>query len=566
MNSGTPSARWASQPAGQVGIQHRQADGALQQGPCGFVAQAAQHPFGHLEGRPAAKCQQQQHPLLRRAVDQALHQGPGGRVDPVHVFDQQAHRRLLVQALRDVRQQVHGALAQALGRDRRGQRRQQLGRQRQQAAQQRDRGVGLRATGHLQLSQRGDLGFEAIAFVDLQPAAQQLDHRLEGAAGMLGRAAACQRAVAGGGQAAAELAHQARLADAGLTAQQQHLAPAGHRRLPVLLQARQLGLAAGEGAQVGPGVEALGALHELLLAQPVDRPAVLEALEGRQPAGQAEAEAVTGDLARGLAHQHLARAGLLLKPGCMVHRRAHRLRLADHHPAGGYADAHLQAQVGQATAQRQRGAQGLGCGILAGRGIAEVAHQAVIALRVVGQAAKALRHLGHPAVVMGQALAVLLVAQGVHQAGGADQVAGQDGDLAQVIDRRRRAPAGRRRRGHRRAGMQRRHLAVAIEPGVGAGQLAGAGLGAGALRRNAEGSATGQGLVEHGQGGGRRAGQRDAAQAGPAGLDHQASQVGARQPFDQQQPGRQRLAGQAGHQLGGRVDRACRGFCASAAW
>ena len=326
----------------------------------------------------------------------------------------------------------------------------------------------------------------------------------------------------------------------------------------MLLQQRQLGLAAGEGAQMGPGVEALGALRGLLLAQPVDRPAVLEALERRQPAGQAEAEAVAGDLARGLGHQHLARAGLLLQPRRMVHRRAHRLGLADHHPAGGHADAHLQPLVGQAAAQRQRGAQGLGGGILAGRRVAEVAHEAVIALRVVGQAAKALGHLGHPAVVVGQALAVLLVAQIVHQAGGADQVAGQDGDLAQVVGRRRRAATGRRRR-HGRAGVQRRHLAVAVEPGVGAGQVAAAGLGAGALRGKAEGGAAGQGLVEHGQGLGRRAGQGHAAQAGPAGLHHQAGQVGPRQPLGQQQPGRQRQAGQAHHQPGRRVDGAGRG-------
>ena len=216
------------QPAGQVGVQHGQADGALQQGPGGLISQAAQHQLGQLEGRPAgglgsavAQRQQQQQVLLGRAVDQALHQRAGGRVDPVHVFDQQAHRRLLVQALRDVHQQVHGALAQALGGDGPGQRRQALGRQRQQAAQQRDRGIGLGAAGHLQLAQRAELGLEGVAFVDPQPAAQQLDHRLEGAAGMLGRAAAFQRAVAGGGQAAAELAHQARLADAGVAAQQQ---------------------------------------------------------------------------------------------------------------------------------------------------------------------------------------------------------------------------------------------------------------------------------------------------------------------------------------------------------
>ena len=165
----------------------------------------------------------------------------------------------------------------------------------------------------------------------------------------------------------------------------------------------------------------------------------------------------------------------------MVHRRAHRLGLADHHPAGGHADAHLQAQVGQAAAQRQRGAQGLGGGVLAGCGVAEVAHEAVVALRVVGQAAEALGQLGHAAVVVGQALAVFLVAQKLHQAGRADQVAGQDGDLAQVVGRRRRAAAGRRRCDGR-AGVQWRHLAVAVEPGVGAGQVAAAGLGAGALR------------------------------------------------------------------------------------
>ncbi len=214
----------------------------------------------------------------------------------------------------------------------------------QQRAQQGQRLLGLGAGGDLQGPQPRQLQPRRVAFMHPQLAAQQVDQRLEGAAAVFGRAAAFQGAKATAGQGLAQLAHQAALADAGLAVQQQGLALARHRALPVLQHLGQLGVAADEGGEVGAVIKALGAQHRPLFDGAPHRARVVEALEARRGLDQRKVEALTGNAAGGGPHVHrTGRRGLLQARG-VVHRRAHRLAVADDHPPGGHADAQLQAQ------------------------------------------------------------------------------------------------------------------------------------------------------------------------------------------------------------------------------
>ena len=320
----------------------------------------------------------------------------------------------------------------------------------------------------------------------------------------------------------------------------------------MLLQARQLGLAADEGREVLAGIKALGALRRHLFVQPVHRLARVKALELRDSGLQAEGKALTGNQPRGLGHQHTIGPGMLLQPRRMVHGGAHRLGVADHHPAGGNADAHLQAQIAKLAGQAQPGAQRLRGGVLAGHGVAEVAHKAVVALRVVGQAAVGLGGVGHAAVVVGQALAVLLIAQAVHQVGGADQIDRQDGDLAQVVGQRG-GTRGQARGGGRHTGtrLHRGVLAIAIQPGGGGAAQAGPGGGAGALGGDGKRRTLGQCVVERGGGRWRRGIEHQGTEAGAAGgghpidhpIGHRIGHAARARALDHQQA---RAAGQVG--------------------
>ena len=109
------------QPFGQRGVVQHAAAGTAQQVLRGLGAQAAQAQHRHAEAAlhgvvgAAAQRQQQQHPLAARAGDQPVHQFAGGRVGPLHVFQDQAHRRLVGQHGAHLGQQVHRQLAAALG-------------------------------------------------------------------------------------------------------------------------------------------------------------------------------------------------------------------------------------------------------------------------------------------------------------------------------------------------------------------------------------------------------------------------------------------------------------------
>ena len=262
---------------------------------------------------------------------------------------------------------------------------------------------------------------------------------------MLGRTAALQRAVALRRQRPAKLTHQPRFADAGLTVQQQGLAAAGHRALPALQQLRQLVVAADKGRQIAALVEAFGTQRGPLVQHAKHRAAVLEALEQQGRLEGLEGKALAGDAPGGRTGQHAARHGGRLQPCRVVHRRAHRLAVADHHPTGGHADAHLQPEIDKGLAQCQRSAQRQGNRVFAGQRMAEIAHQAVVALWVIGQPGMGAGNAGHAQVVLAEPLAVLLVAKPVHLAGGVNQIAAEDADLAHIVGRR----CGQR--GHRAA-------------------------------------------------------------------------------------------------------------------
>ena len=185
----------------------------------------------------------------------------------------------------------------------------------------------------------------------------------------------------------------------------------------MLQHLRQLGLAAGKRREIAAVVKALGAQHRPLFDRPPHCTSIVKAFETCCRVDQFKVKALTGNAPRGSTHVHRTGRCSLLQPRCMVHGRAHRLAVADHHAAGGNADAQLQAQVVHGGGQGEAGAHGHGGGVFTGHGVAEIAHEAVVTLRVVGQAGMGTRHLRHFLVVVGQALAVFLIAQGVHQPG-----------------------------------------------------------------------------------------------------------------------------------------------------
>ena len=284
------------------------------------------------------------------------------------------------------------------------------------------------------------------------------------------------------GEAVAQGLADARLADAGLARQQHHLPFAVARQAPAFEQQRHLAGAADEFDQPALVLRLEAARHAALAAHAPRLDRRDKALQ-LECSGRLELERRTHQAAR-LGRQHdLARRGMGLQArrevgrfaaGRLLRGRRAGADLADHHEAGGDADARLQVDAALRLGRP-------GGSIKCRHGLEHVQRRVHRALRVVlvrariaevDQAAIAeqLRHMavvrrhrgGHRVVIASdQALQIFRV-EPAGQQGRADQVAEHHGELAPLgFARRPRRRAACRAVRRQRRDRQQQPLAVA---------------------------------------------------------------------------------------------------------
>ena len=265
-----------------------------------------------------------------------------------------------------------------------------------------------------------------------QLAAQRLDQRLERTVGMIGGTATLEHFVAGGYELVLEFAHQARLADAGVADDAQQAQGAGLRRREVFLQRLQFAPAADKRRHARRGQRGVGGIGRGRLRDAECAVASLGLIEALQPPHLLQrlpAEAVSDDAPRRLADHQRSRCGDRLQPCRQVDGGADRLAVTDDHLAGADADADAEPEREHCVDDLQAGTHRLHRRVLARDRKTEVAHRAVVALRVIGGAAAHLEDTRAAPVVLGEQVAVALGTEGGQQAGRLDEVERHDRDL-----------------------------------------------------------------------------------------------------------------------------------------
>ena len=225
--------------------------------------------------------------------------------------------------------------------------------------------------------------------------------------------------------------NQLGLADPGLAAQVQPACLSARRTVKLGLQRGQFFGAADQRsvAVVRPLAPAhLGAC--LLDAE--DRCLAVKALEHLVVGKWRETKMRARQLGGGTADQDFTRRGHVLKARRQMHREPDQVHVGHRHLARGHANADLNAHAPGLGHQVQRGKQRATHCVLARLLGAEVAHDAVVALGRVGEAAPLLDDGAKAPVVFVQRQAVAFQAQSLHQRGRADHVVGQRGHLAEA--------------------------------------------------------------------------------------------------------------------------------------
>ncbi len=286
---------------------------------------------------------------------------------------------------------------------------------------------------------------------DVEPAAQGFRQRQVGTGAGIRAATAFEHLHARVGELVAKLSHEARLADARVRADDGHLALALERLPPAQLQAFELLQSIHHRSQPGHLFEAMArdivapAQHEMEILRVVD------ALQLGAMVQHLELEGVLDEPTRRVRGQHRSRRRRLLEPRGKVDRQSHRLVALDDDQAGREADPHRDAQFGHRVDDHQARLDRAHRGIFECRGVSEIAHDAVVALRVVRLAALPTHDVGATRMQAFQHVGIGLVAQLRQQRGRAHDVERQARDLAA----RRRCP-----RAHEP------HSRIAIEPRV----------------------------------------------------------------------------------------------------
>ena len=423
------------------------------------------------------------------ALDGEREQLERGRVAPLRVLEhhqQRAAAREDREPLEQRRQHLR-ALALRIGRD--------LGAvtQTEQIGHGGDVGAGAQ-----ELLELAALDRRRVVAVEAGGMRQLRHDRLQRAALMMRQAEIAHAGRVLGFDLFEQRRDQPRLADAGLARQQHDAAVIVFGLRPAARQQIELLAAADQRHLVGCAQLLEAALHALLAQHPPggDRP--VEALE-RARIDRLVFEQVAGEPPRaGRDQDRVGRGGRLQARG-QVRRLADDvafLRLAaadqfaDHHQAGGDADAHLMAALADLERadrldHRQRGTHRVaGVGLVRFR-IAEIDQHAVA--HVFGdKAVEAGDHAGRAFVVGGDDVAQVFRIDAGRQRGRADQVAEHDGELAALgagTGARRGRGCRRRRCGSR--GCGRADFAAALRTETGTGRvLVPAGRAGNGLRRS----------------------------------------------------------------------------------
>ncbi|MDQ6680119.1 MAG: hypothetical protein M3Y67_04040, partial [Pseudomonadota bacterium] len=122
-----------------------------------------------------------------------------------------------------------------------------------------------------------------------------------------------------------------------------------------------------------------------------------------------------------------------MKAGRKMNRNPHRLARRNRDLAGGDTDAHCHFQIFYGRDDFEARAQALSGGVFTSDRKAEVAHDAVVTLRVVGNAAMARDDFSAAGVVSRQQVAVLFGAQAAQVPGRIHEVVGHHRDLADAV-------------------------------------------------------------------------------------------------------------------------------------
>ena len=319
---------------------------------------------------------------------------------------------------------------------------------------------------HHRHADRLEIGFEPIELLirrvgggESGDAGELVGDRIERGIGVIGRALEGQHVMRLGADVVPDRLDQARLADAGLAAQGDHLAFTVERALPAIGEHRHFGIAADQGADLAGVRRRETPFRRADADHARDRYRLDDALE-RMFAKLADFESPAENAPRRRRDGDLIGSGEPLDAGGDIGRLADRqfgnrgiarAGLADHHRAGGDADADLQRRRGGDILDRandvERGAHRPLGAVLVGDRPAEIGHQAVAEiLRDV--AVIALDHPTAHALVRRHEITQVSRIELFGQRRRAHQVAEHHGDLA---------PLGlaRRWRGHRVEGIER---------------------------------------------------------------------------------------------------------------
>ena len=151
---------------------------------------------------------------------------------------------------------------------------------------------------------------------------------------------------------------------------------------------------------------------------------VVDALQRRLRLEAAELEGVGDEAARRLGGQHGAGRRRLLQSRGQVDREPDRLAGVDGDEARRNADADGDGEIRDGADDLQPRLDSAHRRVLERMWVAEVAHDAVVALRIVGLAAMAAHDVGAARVQAVEHLCIRFVAESSQQRGGADEVEG----------------------------------------------------------------------------------------------------------------------------------------------
>jgi hypothetical protein len=267
-----------------------------------------------------------QHRQALRALHRQAQELLSGRVDPLHVLVHHQHRLLRRQPCELIQQRFERQLLLALRRQ--VQRRVAFaGRNPEQRRDQRHGSIELvRAAGQEAL-ELGEPRLGRIVALETGGALQAFDQRVQRTGLVIGGALVGKSEMGLGGDALAQLAHQARLANPRLAREQHHLALALARLAPAAKQQGNLLLAPDQRGQARSLTRLEAVLDPSLARDPPDRERLGKALQALRP-DLVELEQPADQSARRVADHDSVRRGQHLHPRGKVRHVADHDRFA----------------------------------------------------------------------------------------------------------------------------------------------------------------------------------------------------------------------------------------------